>query len=277
MDTPTGLSPVDVTVSTRAYLRAMWSRRDFAVAMPAETVRAKHQNTFLGNVWHLGNPLLTVGVYLLVFGVVLGVDRGVDNYLLWLTVGVFGYRLTTGCVLGGATSISSNMGLIRAIRFPRALLPLSVIIGELMTFVFELGAVAVVALATGEGVSRRWLALPAVVVVHTMFNLGGAFIAARLNDSYRDMQQIIPFIFRLGQFVSGVMYPVSRFAETNNVWLSRLIVWNPVVHLLELYRWVFLGTHVDVAQMARTAVVCAVTLVFGFRFFVAAEHRYGRP
>ena len=277
MDTPTGLSPVDVTVSARAYLGAMWRRRDFAVAMPAETVRAKHQNTFLGNLWHLGNPLLTVGVYLLVFGVVLGVDRGVDNYLLWLTVGVFGYRLTTGCVLDGATSISSNMGLIRAIRFPRALLPVSVIIGELMTFVFELGAVAAVALATGEGVSRRWLALPAVVAVHTMFNLGGAFIAARLNDSYRDMQQIIPFIFRLGQFVSGVMYPVSRFAETNNVWLSRLIVWNPVVHLLDLYRWVFLGTQVDVAQMVRTAVVCAATLVFGFRFFLAAEHRYGRP
>jgi teichoic acid transport system permease protein len=277
MDTPTGLSPVDVTVSARPYLGAMWRRRDFAVAMPAETVRAKHQNTLLGNLWHLGNPLLTVGVYLLVFGFVLGVDRGMDNYLLWLTVGVFAYRLTSGCVLGGATSISSNMGLIRAIRFPRALLPVSVIIGELMTFVFELGAVAAVALATGEGVSRRWLALPVVVAIHTMFNLGGAFIAARLNDSFRDMQQIIPFIFRLGQFVSGVMYPVARFAETDNVWVQRFVAWNPIVYLLDLYRWVFLGAPIDVALTARTVVVSALTLVFGFRFFLAAEHRYGRP
>ena len=277
MDTPTGLSPVDVTVSAREYLGTMWRRRDFAVAMPAESLRAKHQNTVLGNVWHLGNPLLTVVVYLVVFGMVLGVDRGVDNYLLWLTVGVFGYRLTSGCVLGGATSISSNMGLIRAIRFPRALLPVSVILGELMTFVFELAAVAAVALATGEGFSRRWLVLPLVVVVHTMFNLGGAFIAARLNDSFRDMQQIIPFIFRLGQFASGVMYPVSKFAETDSVWLSRIITWNPIVHLLDLYRWVFLGTQIDVAQTVRTGVVCAVMLVFGFRFFLAAEHRYGRP
>jgi teichoic acid transport system permease protein len=275
-DIAAGLRPLDVSVSSRAYLEAMWRRRDFAVAMPAETVRARHQNTFLGNVWHLVNPLLTVAVYLIVFGGLLGVNRGIDNYLLWLTTGVFAYRLTSNCVLGGATSISSNLGLMRAVRFPRALLPVSVVIGEVMTFTFELGAVALVALGTGEGVSRRWLALPLVLIVHSMFNLGGAFIAARLNDSYRDMQQIIPFVFRLMQFLSGVMYPIERYLNTSHAWLHRLIVWNPIVRILELYRWVFLGTPIKMMETFQSVLLCAAILVVGFRFFVAAEHRYGR-
>ena len=112
------LRPINDPSDFRAYLHSLWDRRDFAMAMPAESIRSRHQNTVLGNVWHLANPLMTVAVYLIVFGNVLGIDRGVDNYLLWLTIGVFAYRLTSASVLGGATSISSNQGLIRALRFP---------------------------------------------------------------------------------------------------------------------------------------------------------------
>ena len=76
---------------------------------------------------------------------------------------------------------------MRAIRFPRALLPVSVVISRLLTFGFQLAVIGVVAVATGEGISRRWLVLPLVLLVHTAFNLGGAFVAARLNDAVRDV------------------------------------------------------------------------------------------
>ena len=60
----------------------MWSRRAFTVAMPMEQVRSTHQNTLFGNVWHLANPVLSVAVYFLVFGLFLNVSRDIDNYLL---------------------------------------------------------------------------------------------------------------------------------------------------------------------------------------------------
>lgn len=277
VDPASGLRPIDITLSTRSYLDALWRRRDFMVAMPAENLRAQHQNTFLGNLWHLANPLLTVGVYALVFGVILGVNRGIDNYVLWLTVGVFAYQLTSSSVLAGATSISSNQGLMRAIRFPRALLPISSVIGSRLKFGFQMGAVSIVALLTGEGLSRRLLVLPLVLLVQTMLDLGGAFIAARMNDSFRDVQQLIPFAFRLLQFVSGVMFPIDRYAESDHVWVHRLVVWNPMVRLLEMYRWVFLGTPMSASAVVQCVGVSALILVVGFRFFVAAEHRYGRP
>lgn len=271
------LRPVNISNSTRAYLESLWRRRDFAIAMPAETLRSKHQTTLLGNLWHLGTPLLTVGVYLLVFGALLGVDRGIDNYLLWLTVGVFAYRLTSGSVQGGATALTSNMGLMRALRFPRALLPISVVVGDLISFSFELSAVAAVAIGTGEGLSRRLVFLPLVLGVQTMFNLGWAFVAARLTDAFRDVSQIIPFLFRLLTFLSGVMYPIDRFADSDHAWVHAFVVWNPIVHLLDMYRWIFLGLPISVGDVVRTVIVSTLVLVLGFRFFVAAEHRYGRP
>ena len=254
----------------------MWGRRAFAVAMPMEQVRATHQNTLLGNLWHLVNPVLTVIVFYVVFGVFLRVDRGIDNYLLWLTVGVFTFGLTSRTVVAGATSIADGAGLMRAMRFPRALLPMSAVLGRLLTFGFELAAIAAVALVTGQGLSRRLLALPVVLVVHTAFNLALAFVAARLNDAFRDVQQLIPFVFRLLQYVSGVMFPVRQYLEGESGLIRRIVSLNPLVQLLDLYRWVFLGTPVDLVRVTELVVITAIGLVVAFRFFRVNELAYGR-
>jgi teichoic acid transport system permease protein len=277
-DDTSGLRPVLATTSTVDYLRQMWDRRSFAVAMPMEEVRAAHQDTLLGNVWHLFNPLLSVAVYYLIFGVVLDASRGIDNYILWLTIGVFTYRLTANSVTAGANSLARNQGLMRAMRFPRALLPVSTVIGRLITFGFELGVLLAVALITGEGVSRRLVLIPLIVVVHTALNLGGAFVAARLNDSYRDIQQVIPFFFQLLRYMSGVMFSIDQFvvAETSNPWLVRLIELNPLVQILNLYRWAFMGTAIDPLRLAESVLISVALLIFGFRFFRANELEYGR-
>lgn len=275
---PATLRALHARLPMGEYLRAMWTRRDFVVAMPMEEVRASHQNTLLGNIWHLGNPLLTVGVYYLVFGVLLRADRNVDNYLLWLMVGVFAFGLTQKTVLGGATAISANQGLMRAIRFPRALLPISITISRLLTFGFELAVLAAVVLATGEGINLRWLLLPAVLGLHTALNLGGAFFAARLNDSFRDVQQIIPFVFRLLMYMSGVMFPLQTYLAGDRVpdLVRTVINLNPMVAVLELYRWVFLGLEVELDRLAWLIVGTVITLVVGFMFFRGNESHYGR-
>lgn len=278
-DSAAHLKPLDARLSAVRYIAVMWQRRDFAVAMPMQEVRSAHQDTLLGNLWHLANPMLSVGVYYLVFGVMLDVSRGTDNYILWLMIGVFAFGLTSRSVLGGATAIANNQGLMRAIRFPRALLPFSVIVARLLTFGFELTVLMMVALATGESVSTRWLVLPGVVGVHAALNLGGALIAARLNDSFRDVEQIIPFLFRLLMYVSGVMFPLDLYLteERAGPVIPRLVELNPLVAVLDLYRWVFLDTSVTSGELLGLGATAALILVFGFWFFRSAESRYGRP
>lgn len=271
-----GLRPLAVDVPAFEYIRNVWARRDFAFALPFEELRSAHLNTFLGNLWHLGNPLFSAGVYYLIFGVWLGANKGIDNYVVWLIIGVFTYQLTSATILGGASSIASRQGLMRSFRFPRAIIPISSTIGKLLSFGFQLGVIVVVAFATGVTPSRRWLLLPVVLGVHTAFNLGGAFIAARLNDSFRDVQQLIPFVLRLAQYMSGVMFSMDRILG-RNVWVDRLVLLNPMVSIIEFYRWMILGTPVRPGPSVIAVVITLVTLVFGFRFFKAAEHRYGKP
>jgi teichoic acid transport system permease protein len=264
-------------LGARDYLIAMWQRRDFAIALPVEQMRSQHQDTLLGNIWHLGNPLLSVAVYYLVFGVMLGADRGIENFILWLAIGVFAYRLTQSTVQGGANSVTRNRGLMRSIRFPRALLPISNVISELLSFGFQLIVLALIGVLSGVPISGRWLFLPVIVAVHTALNLGVAFIAARLTDSYRDVDQVIPFVFRLLIYISGVMFPLEPFLESERAgpFIAHVIEYNPLVSILQLYRWLFLGTAVDIDSLLRLLVVSTVLLVFGFRYFRAGEYSYG--
>jgi teichoic acid transport system permease protein len=165
---------------------------------------------------------------------------------------------------------------MRSFRFPRAIVPISSTIGRLLSFGFQLGVIAIAAFASGVAPSRRWLLLPVVLAVQTAFNLGGAFVAARLNDGFRDMQQLIPFVLRLAQYMSGVMFSVDKVLGKKG-WVDTIVLMNPMVSIIDFYRWMILGTPVRPGPAVLSVFLAGAVLVFGFRFFVAAEHRYGKP
>jgi len=247
--------------------------------MPIDKFRSRNQNTVLGNAWNLLNPLLTAAVYFLIFGVILNASRGIDNFILWLVVGLFAFRLTQSTVQLGAISITGNQGLVRSLRFPRVLLPTASSIGELITFAFEVVILLVFAIATGEGLSWRLVFMPAVVALHTMFNLACAMIAARLNDSFRDFERFLPFVFQISRYLSGVMIPLARFEEQAPKAIHVILSSNPLVWILDMYRWVFLGdaSGVTMLTVLLAAGISLAFFAFALKFFVAAEHRYGRP
>lgn len=269
----------DVSTSLRAYTRQSWRRRHFAIAMPADQFRSRNQNTLLGNFWNILNPLLTAAVYFLIFGVVLNASRGVDNYVFWLVIGLFAFRLTNSTVLQGAKSVTGRQGLVRSIRFPRILLPVASTITSLLNFSFEVLILLAFAFATGEGVTWRIMLLPAVVSLHTLFNFGCALIAARLNDGFRDFERFLPFVFQILRYFSAVMIPLTRFEGRGPSVLYEILSLNPLVWFLTMYRWVFLGTAegMQIGHLLGLAVTTLMVILIGMKFFAAAEHRYGRP
>lgn len=269
----------DVSESLLVYVRHSWRRRHFALAMPADKFRSRNQNTVLGNLWNLLNPLLTAGVYFLIFGVILNASRGIENYMFWLVIGLFAFRLTQSTVMQGAISITGRQGLVRSLRFPRILLPVANTIGELLTFAFEVLILLVFAFVTGEGISWRILLLPVAVALHTIFNFGCALIAARCNDSFRDVEKFLPFVFQILRYLSGVMVPLALFEDRGPNIIYVILSWNPLIWILDIYRWIFLGDAFGMQAFDVFITIATSFLIFfvGLKFFASAEHRYGRP
>lgn len=263
--------------SVLAYARSLWARRDFATAIAVGELRSQNMDTVLGNLWHILNPLLLIGIYYLVFGVILGLTErgGVSNFLAFLAVGVFMFHYSQKSVMAGAKSIVGNVGLIRSIAFPRAVLPLSTVIGQTLAFLPAIGVMFVVAALTGEQPRPVWLVVLPILVLQALFNLGAALVTARLTDAFHDLQNVLPFLFRLLFYMSGVLYSVERFIPDET--LRTVFLANPFYVFISLARAPIMAEMDWSWLMVVAAVVWTIVgLVVGFLYFRAGEENYGR-
>jgi teichoic acid transport system permease protein len=258
------------------YLRSLWDRRQFAMAIPKAQLQAQHRDTALGGVWHLLDPLISVGIWWLLFGQILQVTRGVDNLVGFLAIGVFAYHFTQNSGKQGARSIISNENLVRAISFPRAILPLSVVFAEFMALGYAFSAMFVIVLLSGEEPSWTWLLLAPMVLFQMLFNAGLAMTVARLGEHFRDISQMTPYGMRVWGMLSGVFFPVERRLDEHPM-LFEVMQYNPAYLFMELPRQAILENTAPTARQWTTlAVWGVVALVLGFLFFVRRENQYGR-
>lgn len=275
------LIPLGRALPVRVYLRSLWERRQFAVTVPMGELRTQHMNTVLGNVWHLLNPLLQVGVYFLVFGVLLGTDRGIDNFITYLAIGVFSYGYMQRSITACASSITNNQGLIRSLSFPRAILPISAVVRETVAFSSSIVLMLILAVVTGEPVRPSWLMLLAWIPLMGLFSLGVGFVLARLTDSVHDLRNLLPFLFRLVFYLSGILYSFERFVPERYDHLLSWIALNPFYAFLSHMRHAVMSSYqtdpaIDTWLVPSALLYTVVFLIFGFLFFRGAEQRYGR-
>ncbi|GAA2819993.1 hypothetical protein GCM10020220_005330 [Nonomuraea rubra] len=173
------------------------------------------------------------------FGLILGGSKGIENYPAFLLTGMFVFTYTQRTVTAGAKSISGNLSLIRALHFPRASLPLAYTIQELQQLVISMGVLLVIVVITNEPVTLRWLMIPIVLVLQTMFNIGAGLILARLGASLRDLNQLLPFIMRTWLYASGVFFAIhDKVVNSAGLpeWVATAMYLNPAASYIEWMR-----------------------------------------
>lgn len=260
-------------VSLREYAESIWKLRSYVFEVPMADFRSENLDTALGQIWHLLNPALQTMVYYIFFGLLLGSNRGVENFLLFLSIGVFVFGFTQRNVVTAANSIRSNNVLIKTIYFPRIVLPLSTTVMQLLAQLPALIVMILVALVSGESLSLRWLFLFVAVAFHVVFNFGISLVAARATFVWADLRNLLPVVFRLLFYMSGVLYAVENYLDPG--WRLTIFRWNPIYAIITLHRYALMGE----AELGNALVVAAgwsaAVFVIGFAFFRSGEGSYG--
>jgi teichoic acid transport system permease protein len=277
--TADGLLEIGIAAPPVEYLRRIWARRDFIWAVPLGQLRAQTQSTLLGAGWHLLNPLLTAGLYYLVFGVLFGGRGRVENYPAFLVVGMFTFLFTNRAVQAGATSVTTNMGLITQINFPRLALPLAATVAETISHSLALVALVAMVPILGSGIELSWLLVVPIVALQALFNLGLAMITARLAFQYRDVQNLLPHLLRFWMYFSGLFFTVEFVIDAagDDSPLIPVFEANPGYIFMTLMRDALLREH-HAAWWMWPAVIgwTALMVSGGFVFFRGREVEYGR-
>jgi len=272
-----GLVRIDRNPSLPEYLRRLWARRAFVVELATARAYARNQNNYLGQAWAALNPLLLAGSYLLIFGLLLKTNRGVGNFVGFLTIGIFIFAFIASTTTSGAKSIQSNQALVRGVRFPRAALPISVALSEILTLLPALVVLLIllpIPGISGEPIQVKWALLPGAVLLLFVFCSGVALIAARLVSAWRDATNVIPVAVRLLRYVSGVFFSITAYAGHGVI--SQVMQYQPVAVFLDLARSCLLVEYpLDPVLWAVGAGWAVVFLLVGIVVFWRAEQRYG--
>ncbi len=277
-----GLAVSGARPSLAEYVRQLWGRRHFILAFSQAKLTAQYSQAKLGQLWQVATPLLNAAVYYFIFGVILHASRGMsqDVYIPFLVTGVFVFTFTQSSVMTGVRAISGNLGLVRALHFPRASLPVSFSLQQLQQLLFSMIVMFVVAIGFGSYPSPSWLLIVPVLVLQFLFNTGLALIVARLGAKTPDLAQLMPFVLRTWMYASGVMFSISKMMEGRSEWVVRLLQVNPAAVYMDLMRFALIDGY-DASNLpphvwAIALFWAVVVFAGGFVYFWKAEERYGR-
>ncbi|MFC5217543.1 ABC transporter permease [Streptomyces coerulescens] len=278
-----GLAVSGARPSLPEYVRQLWARRHFISAFATAKLTAQYSQAKLGQVWQVMTPLLNAAVYYFIFGMLLGTSHGVQDYIPFLVTGVFVWTFTQSSIMAGTRAISGNLGLVRALHFPRAALPISFALQQLQQLLFSMAALVVILLCFGIPLAASWvLVIPALFLQFT-FNAGVAMVMARMGAKTPDIAQLMPFVLRTWMYASGVMFSISHVTSSHKglpSWVPELLQANPAAVYIDLMRFAlidsFHGSQLPPHVWAIATGWALLAGVGGFIYFWKAEETYGR-
>ncbi|WP_130329100.1 ABC transporter permease [Streptomyces sp. BK022] len=277
-----GLAVSGARPSLVEYVRQLWSRRHFILAFSQAKLTAQYSQAKLGQLWQVATPLLNAAVYYAIFGLILKASRGMsqDVYVPFLVTGVFVFTFTQSSLMSGVRAISGNLGLVRALHFPRAALPISFSLQQLQQLLFSMIVVFLVAIGFGNYPQPSWLLILPALVLQFLFNTGLAMIVARMGAKTPDLAQLMPFILRTWMYASGVMFSINHMLAGKPEWIVRVLQANPAAVYMDLMRYALIdgygASNLPPHVWALALGWAVVVFCGGFVYFWKAEERYGR-
>jgi ABC-type polysaccharide/polyol phosphate export permease len=237
-------------------------------------LQAKYRGSVLGVLWTVANPIMLMGVYLLVFGVVWSSNFStVGHYPLFLLSGLALWTFFGAALQSSTRSMLDNANLIRKTRFPRQLVPLSFVFAHLVSFVAMLALLLVVNfIALPRVRATEWLAIPlAVLFVGLVCGLGLA--VASLNVLFRDIEFIVAALLVPLFFLTPILYPLTGSVIGGHHTAVQFIHWaNPLSPAIEAVRApLFGGTLPRWTDALYLGVACIVALAVGALVFTRVD------
>ncbi|MFK7803649.1 MAG: ABC transporter permease [Anaerolineae bacterium] len=259
----------------QTQLGQLLSHKDLLIAWTTRIVKARYQQSVLGGLWAVLQPLAMALILTFIFDRILAIDTGDGTpYLVFNYAALVPWTLFEASVTSSVGSLVANMGLVSKIYFPREILPMAEVAARLVDF-----SIAYLLLIgfmlfyrePGEAVfTLSWLYIPVVLAVQICLILGIGFIGSALNVFYRDISHVIVLFLRLWFYATPIIYPVTRVPERFRAYYFM----NPMAGIIESYRNVILrgeGLH---EYFVFSAIFSISILVFGYWLFKKLEFQF---
>jgi len=230
------------------------------------SIKARTQQSFLGLLWPISQPVTSAFLYFLVFNQLAGIESGDVPYPLFAFTGAVLWTYVSSTTIAGTQSITNNTGVVTRTYLPRIVLPAAACVASLFGLAISLGILGVLLAVFTFSPPLSILALPLWIAILVIFMLGQTALLSVLNARSRDVAQGIGYLTQLWQYASPIGYPAEVIPER---WRT-LYYLNPLAGIIDGFRWAILGTDLH-WRMGLSLGVAAAIVVLGFAVFARME------
>lgn len=238
-------------------------------------IRGRFAGTAGGMLWSLLNPLVTILVYIFIFGNVIRIpltvqETGTDRFAVYFFTGFFPWLFLSESLSRSAGVLLENANLITKVVFPVELLPMGTVCsvflingtGALITLIY-MGAIGYF--------HFTWLMLLFFIPVYLTFICGLSFLIAAISVFIRDMREILGIILMVWFYAVPIIYPISMVPES----IRDLVIWNPVTRFVFLYRELILLHRIHWMLFVEITLISLLIYGIGSWFFMRAKSAFG--
>lgn len=223
--------------------RELWRYRDMFALFVERNFRTAYKQTILGPFWFIITPVLSVIVYVTVFGGIANIPTDGVPPILFYLLGISVWSYFASCLSATSNSFVTNADIFGKVYFPRIIMPLVAVTTNLLTFAIQLAIFAafyIYYVASGTELVIHWqiVLFPLLIVLLALMAVGFGMIFSSMTTKYRDLQIMLNKIISLWVYVTPVIYPLSM---VSNEKLHLAMSLNPVTPLMEAIKYSLLG------------------------------------
>ena len=249
----------------------LWRYRELFYFLAWRDIKVRYKQTVLGATWAVLQPLLTMGLFSLLFGYFLNLPSGGVPYPIFVFTGLLPWQLFAFALTQSSESLIADRNLITKVYFPRLVVPLSSVAAGLMDFAISFVILIGMLLLFRIPLSWRILTLPAFVLLALLCAMGVGLWFSALNVQYRDVRYALPFLTQFWFFATPIAYSIEIVPE-NWRWIYSL---NPMTGVVEGFRWALLGTDYTVGLLVLISSVIVLSIFLGgLAYFKRMEDKF---
>jgi lipopolysaccharide transport system permease protein len=252
-------------------LAELWRYRELLLFLAWRDIRLRYKQTALGVAWALLQPLLAMAVFAVVFGLLAGMPSDGVPYPLFALVGLLPWLYFANAVSATSGSLVNNANLVSKVYFPRLIVPLATTLPPLVDLVAGIVLMILALVALGRPPGGNVVLFPFFVLLAVGAATSVGVWLSAISVRYRDVRYTVPFLLQIWMFATPVVYPARLVPEQ----FRTLYGLNPMVSVIEGFRWSLLGTaEAPGAMLAVSAATVFLLLVTGLLYFRRLERSF---
>jgi lipopolysaccharide transport system permease protein len=244
-------------------LHELWEYRELLYFLMWRDVKVRYKQTALGAAWAIIQPFFTMVVFSLFFGRLAGIPSDGVPYPIFSFAALVPWTFFANGLNQSSNSLVGSADLIKKVYFPRLAVPIATVLSGVVDFALAFLVLLGMMLYYGVIPTPNTLWLPLFFLLALVTSLGVGLWLSALNVKFRDVRYTVPFLTQFWMFSTPIAYPSSLLSEP---WRT-LYGLNPMVGVVEGFRWALLGTNTGPGPIIVASSFAAVAIFVGGAFY----------